>query len=107
VRDRRDGALALSDLRLLLNQPPRKLGGSYIYFYFRRVLQLDGREYGKIAMLQCIDEAAGVRTNWYASLQDLLSKVFWEEMIDSNTSDAATGRGRHGHGEMERVLSQQ
>jgi hypothetical protein len=29
----RDGALALSDLRLLLNQPPRKLGGSYFFFY--------------------------------------------------------------------------
>jgi hypothetical protein len=27
--------LALSDLRLLLNQPPRKLGGSYIYLFFR------------------------------------------------------------------------
>jgi hypothetical protein len=26
---RKDGALALADLRLLLNQPPRKLGGSY------------------------------------------------------------------------------
>jgi hypothetical protein len=31
VRERRDGALALSDLRLLLNQPPRKLGGSYFW----------------------------------------------------------------------------
>jgi hypothetical protein len=34
VRDRRDGALALSDLRLLLNQPPGKLGGSYIVIFF-------------------------------------------------------------------------
>jgi hypothetical protein len=33
VRDRRDGASALSDLRLLLNQPPRKLGGSYFFFF--------------------------------------------------------------------------
>jgi hypothetical protein len=32
VRERRDGALALSDLRLLLNQPPGKLGGSYFCF---------------------------------------------------------------------------
>jgi hypothetical protein len=44
-------------------------------------------------MLQCIaDEAAGVRNNWYSSLQDVLSKVFWGEMIDSNTIDPATGR---------------
>ena len=33
VRERRDGALALSDLRLLLNQPPRKLGGRYFFFF--------------------------------------------------------------------------
>jgi hypothetical protein len=30
----RDGASALSDLRLLLNQPPRKLGGSYFFFCY-------------------------------------------------------------------------
>jgi hypothetical protein len=28
----RDGASALSDLRLLLNQPPRKLGGRHFFF---------------------------------------------------------------------------
>jgi hypothetical protein len=34
VRERRDGALALLDLRLLLiKQPPGKLGGSYIFFF--------------------------------------------------------------------------
>jgi hypothetical protein len=31
VRERRDGALALLDLRPLLNQPPRKLGGCYFF----------------------------------------------------------------------------
>jgi hypothetical protein len=52
-----------------------------------------GREYAKIAMLDCIaDEAAGVRTNWYSALQDLLSKVFWGQMIDSSTIDVATGQ---------------
>jgi hypothetical protein len=46
-----------------------------------RVLQLlDGREYTNIAMRLCIaDEAAGIRTNWCASLQ---SMVFGGEMID-------------------------
>jgi hypothetical protein len=44
-------------------------------------------------MLDCIaDEAAGVRTNWYSALQDLLSKVFWGQMIDSSTIDVAAGR---------------
>jgi hypothetical protein len=34
VRERRDGALlALSDLRPLLDQPPRKLGGSYFSIF--------------------------------------------------------------------------
>jgi hypothetical protein len=48
----------------------------------------------RLLSLQCIadEAAAGVRTNWYASLQDLLSKVFWGEIIDYNTTDAATGR---------------
>jgi hypothetical protein len=60
--------------------------------FLRRILQLDGREYAKIAMLDCIaDEAAGVRTNWYSALQDLLSKVFLGQMIDSSTIDVATG----------------
>jgi hypothetical protein len=40
VRERRDGALALSDLRPLLNQPPRKLGGGYFYCF----LSQDGRD---------------------------------------------------------------
>jgi hypothetical protein len=39
VRERRDGALALSDLRPLLNQPPRKLGGSYFFFTHHGVPQ--------------------------------------------------------------------
>jgi hypothetical protein len=61
--------------------------------FLRRVLQLDGREYAKIAMLQCIaDEAAGVTKNWYSALQGLLSKVFWGEVIDSTTIDVANGR---------------
>jgi hypothetical protein len=34
VRERRDGALALSDLRPLVNQPPRKLGGSCFFLFF-------------------------------------------------------------------------
>jgi hypothetical protein len=58
--------------------------------FLRRILQLDGREYAKIAMFDCTgiaDEAAGVRTNWYSALQDLLSKVFWGQMIDSSTID--------------------
>jgi hypothetical protein len=34
VRERRDGALALLDLRLLLNEQSGKLGGSYLFFVF-------------------------------------------------------------------------
>jgi hypothetical protein len=48
VRERRDGALALSDLRLLLNQPPRKLGGSY-FFFFLRVQQV---HFASMSLLQ-------------------------------------------------------
>jgi hypothetical protein len=33
VRERRDGALAVSDLRLLLNQPTRKLGASNFFLF--------------------------------------------------------------------------
>jgi hypothetical protein len=33
VRERRDGAVALTDLHLLLNQPPRKLGCSVLCFW--------------------------------------------------------------------------
>jgi hypothetical protein len=36
VRERREGALALSDLRLLHNQPPRNLGGSYFISCYRK-----------------------------------------------------------------------
>jgi hypothetical protein len=47
----------------------------------------------KLLCSDCIaDEAAGVRTNWYSALQDLLSKVFWGQMIHSSTIDVATGQ---------------
>ena len=60
--------------------------------FLRRVLLLDGREYAKIAMLQCIaDAAAGATQNWYSTLQGILSKVFLGE-IDSTIIDVAIGR---------------
>lgn len=65
----------------------------YMLKFLTRILQLDGREYVKIAMLECIaDEGMGVRNNWYSTLQSLLSRVFWGESIDSTTIDVATGR---------------
>jgi hypothetical protein len=48
VRERRDGALALSDLRLLLNQPPGKPGGSFFFFAYspKMHFQITGNEDG-------------------------------------------------------------
>jgi hypothetical protein len=46
-------------------------------------MQLDGREYAKIAMLQCIaHEAAGVRTNWYMLHCRIFVKGVLGEIID-------------------------
>jgi hypothetical protein len=49
-----------------------------------------------LCLMYSADEAAGVRTNWYSALQDLLlyvtAKVFWGQMIDSSTIGVATGR---------------
>jgi Reverse transcriptase (RNA-dependent DNA polymerase) len=61
--------------------------------FLNRILQLDGQEYARIAMLECIaDEALGGRQNWYSTLQSLLSHVSWGELIDSATIDVAIGR---------------
>jgi hypothetical protein len=60
VRERRDGALALSDIRLLLNQPPRKLGGSYYFCFVDTCLLLvmclsqAPLLYGDLQLLVCI-----------------------------------------------------
>lgn len=62
--------------------------------FLRRVLQLDDREYVKLAMLDCIAAATTSTStkNWFSALTDLLHKVFWAEDIDSATIDVVTGR---------------
>jgi hypothetical protein len=62
--------------------------------FLSRILQLDDREYAKLAMLECIADTTmrGVRMNWYFTLQQMLARVSQGVFDDPSTIDVAAGR---------------
>jgi hypothetical protein len=63
--------------------------------FLRRVLQLGGSEYVKLAMLECIADAAPVGgamvDNWYSRLQNLLAHVSHGVFDDPSAIDVVAG----------------